>query len=343
MKQLVVTGPSEMSIHDTGVPELPAGHALCRVEYVGLCGVDLSLWKGYSTYIREGLRGYPFVLGHEWVGTCVDVAPDVSAELVGLNVAGHNFVVCGVCAACRSNRQENCTDRSEMGILGRYPGALSEYVAVPASVLTPIPDSMSLRTAALLEPSATALHALRRTGVTASDRVLVLGTGTVGLCVLLLAKALGAEVTVAGVDDEGLMFARQLGADQVCQTDAITPDRYTVVVEASGAPAAVSTIPDALAPGGRAALVGVPNSPVDSLMVSTLVMKNVRIEAIYSGIHEWEELVTLVERHDIDLGALVDGVYPLLEYAEAFAALASPGKKRPKTLIRVGAGVEFEQ
>lgn len=342
MKQLVVTGPAEMSMHDTVVPEILAGHALCRVEYVGLCGVDLSLWKGYSTYIQEGLRTYPFVLGHEWVGTCVDVAPDVTPELIGRNVAGHNFIVCGICTACRSNRQENCINRSEMGILGRYPGALSEFVVVPASVLTPIPATMSLRTAALLEPSATALHALRRTGVTASDHVLILGTGTVGLCTLLLARALGAEVTVAGIDDEGLAFARQLGADHTTRTDNITPDQHTVIVEASGAPAAVTLIPDALAPGGRVALVGVPNSPIDGLMVSTLVMKNVRIEAIYSGIHEWEELVTLIDRHHVDLGALIDAVYPFAQYADAFAALATPGKAQPKTLIRVGAGIDFE-
>jgi 2-desacetyl-2-hydroxyethyl bacteriochlorophyllide A dehydrogenase len=342
MKQLVVTGPSEMWMQDTGLPELAAGHALCRVEYVGLCGVDLSLWKGYSTYIQEGLSPYPFVLGHEWVGICIGVAPDVSDKLIGVNVAGHNFIVCGTCSACRSNRQENCVSRSEMGIHGRYPGALSEYVSVPASVLTPIPDAMSLRTAALLEPAATALHALRRTGVTASDRVLILGTGTVGLSVLLLAKALGAEATVAGIDEAGLEFARQLGADQTCHTDAIASDRYTVVVEASGAPAAVARIPDALAPGGRVALVGVPNNLVDGLMVSTLVMKNVRIDAIYSGIHEWEELVTLVERHHINLGALIDEVHPFLDYGAAFAALARPGKSRPKTLIRVGAGIDLE-
>lgn len=342
MKQLIATGPSTLRMDDVPTPEILPGHALCRVAYVGLCGVDLSLWKGYSTYIQQGLKAYPFVLGHEWSGTCVGVAADVDSHLVNRKVAGHNFIVCGICPPCRSNKQENCTNRSEMGVLGAYPGALSEYVVVPASVLTPLPESMSLRRAALLEPSATAMHALDRVGVSAPDRVLIVGSGTVGLCALLLTRALGATVTVAGVDQGSLSLARTLGADHVVSVAEIPADGFDVVIEASGAPNAVQQIPAAVAPGGRVALVGVPNSPVDALMVSSFVMKNVSIEAVYSGIHHWEALVSLVHRANIDLEALIGTVYPFNQFDVAFDSLSSPSKAEPKTLLRVGVDVDDE-
>lgn len=336
MTQAVVTGPGTVELQDAQLPTLRPGYALVRVLLVGLCGVDLSLMKGYSQYLTEGLKEHPFVLGHEWVGICIDVFDERDTELVGQRVVGHNFVVCGRCAACRSGRQENCSNRSEIGVLGEHQGALAEYLSVPVANLAVVPDAISAASAVLLEPASTAMHAVVRTRLRAAERVLVIGTGTLALCALLVSKALGAEVSVVGIDPGGLEFARSLGAHQALAAGQVPESSYDVVIEASGAPSALADAFRAVAGSGRIALVGVPNTTATDLPVAQLVMKNADVYAIYSGIHQWEALIRLVETKHIPLEVLVESTVALTDIRQGFEVLASTEKARPKVLIQVG-------
>lgn len=332
MKAIVFTGPDAVELQELEEPTLRPGHALCRVHMLGLCGVDLSLLHGYSTYIQKGLKQYPFTPGHEWSGVVLDVAPDVNPALVGRKVAGHNFAVCGVCSACRANRQEQCEDRSEIGVLGDLPGVGSEVVQVPANVLAPLPDDMSFVTGCLLEPASTALHAIASVESTPTDRMLVLGGGTLGLCVALLAKAFGIEPTVVDVAPANLTLARAVGARAVTP-DEVVEDQWDVIIEASGAAPAIQLMPKWIAPGGRVALVGVPNTAVDGLSIADLVIKNVALTGVLSGIHVWDQLIALVSSKHVNLAMLVDTVFPLREYKAAYRALGDRNKARPKILI----------
>lgn len=338
MRALSIDGPSTARIKTIAVPRVPAGHVRCRVSYVGLCGVDLTLYQGSSVYLQEGLKRYPFVIGHEWSGTVVEVGDGVSAGLIGVRVAGHNFITCGTCPFCRTDRQENCANRSEVGVLGDYPGAASDYFVVPASVLTPIPDELSMIAATLLEPASAAMHALARTNVREDDHVAVLGTGTLGLATALLAAALGATVTVAGVEEQGVRFARTLGVGEVVHPDDLADSGYSVVIEASGAASAIARVPDVVAPGGRIGLVGVAHHPVDNFPAAPLVIKNVRVEAVLSGIHQWDRLVHLVRHAHVDLESLVHKVIQLDDFECAFTELGRPGKSRPKILLDIAGG-----
>lgn len=336
MRALVFTAPEQFRISEVPIPAPLPGHCLVRVAYVGLCGTDLSLYKGTSVYFTQKLKSYPFLVGHEWSGTVVETGDGVHDFATGDRVAGHNFVTCDTCAECRAGRRLQCRNRSEIGVLGEHPGAASDYLCVPAKVLAPLPRSINLRSAALLEPASTSLHAVSRIAVREDDTVAVLGTGTLGLAAVQLARVTGARVDVIGVDDSGLRLARGLGADRTLGPEEAEDDAYSVVIEASGAESAIAQTPRLVAYGGRLALVGVPHGVVSNFASALLVLKNASVHGVLSGIEQWDRLIRLVARRAVDLEALIDTVLPLSEAGEALAALAEGRRTRPKVLLEIG-------
>lgn len=334
MQAIVLTGPHQAEIQSLPVPRVGAGNVLIRTAFVGLCGADASFYDGSSVYLHTGRKSYPFVFGHEWSGLVVQTADDVGSVKPGQRVSGHNFITCEACAYCRSGHRSHCDNRSEMGILGDYPGAASEYFQVPAKVLARLPDAVDSRMGALLEPATTALHAVTRIAVCDNDLVLVFGTGAMGLLVLQLAKSLGATVHVVGIDPAGLYLADELGADQTFRPDQVVRDRYSAAVEASGAMRATTQAASALRAGGRLALIGMPHGPVDGLDTSDLVMKDTSIQAVLSGIEYWDRLIGLVARGAIQLDPLLDQVLPFEQVDHAFRLQLTPNRPRPKLLLQ---------
>lgn len=337
MRAIVLTGPRQVEIQTLPVPRLRPGHVLVKTAYVGLCGADAAMYDGSSNYLHAGRKSYPFVFGHEWAGVVAQVATDVVNVLPGQRVVGHNFITCETCPSCRAGRDDECINRSEMGILGDYPGAASEYFEVPMRVLAGLPDTVDLRSAALLEPGSTALHAITRIGVRDDDLVAVFGTGALGLLVLQLGKFMGATVHVVGIDPAGLELARELGADKVLTPDQVAEDAYSAAVEASGAARATVQAAAALRNGGRLALVGLVHGTVDGFVTSDLIIKNARIEAVLSGIHQWDRLIGLAARGAIRLEPLLDQVLPFDEAEQAFRLQLTPSRTRPKLLLEFDA------
>jgi len=333
MASLVIVAPGRLELQQLPIPRLLPGHALIRMSIVGLCGADAALFDGSSVYLKEGLKSYPFIFGHEWSGRVEAVADDVFSLKPGQRVAGHNFITCEMCPACRSGHRLRCQSRSEMGVLGSYPGAASQYALVPAKVLAAIPDSLTDLEAALLEPASTAMHAIVRTGVHENDRVAVIGTGTLGLIATQLAAATGATVETIGIESNGRQLALTLGASRAISPADASADSYSVVIEASGSGAGISQAPRILAFGGRLALVGVPHHPVNGFPVAALVIKNAEVQAVLSGIDQWDRLIGAVDRGRAVLSPLIDAVFPYTDAEQAFQRLQQPGRDRPKVLI----------
>jgi len=335
MLAVMLVAPSRLEIATVPLPALIPGHVLIRTSFVGLCGADAAMFTGSSVYLRDGLKRYPFVPGHEWSGVVADAADNVAGLSPGQRVAGHNFITCGNCSFCRAGRRTQCINRSEMGILGTYPGAASEYFAVPAEVLCPLPDEVPDRTAALLEPGSTALHATDRVGVREDDLVAVFGTGALGLLALQICKVRGARVHAIGVDPAGLHLADELGADEVLRPEDAPSDEYSVVIEASGATRAIARAGHVLAYGGRLALVGIAHTPVDQFPAAQLVIKNANVQAVLSGIEHWDRLIGLVARRAVRLDPLLDQIFPLTDAKQAFMALLTPNRARPKIMLAI--------
>lgn len=337
MKAIMLTAPHTVSIAEVDPPEPGPGEVLVRVGLLGLCGTDLGFFDGSSNYLRDGLKSYPFVLGHEWIGTVTGLGPGVGADWTGQRVSGHNFRACGRCASCRAGRIRYCPDRSEIGVLGPRPGAGAQLLTVPVDTLTRIPDSLTDAAGALLEPTAAAVHAVHRLAVGPRDRVAVLGAGTLGLASAQVARALGADTAVFDPQPAARALAAELGLPANAVPARSDEEAYDAVVEASGNEAAVRAAVRLVAPGGRIAQLGTPHHAVDGFAAATLVIRDVTLHGVLSGVGHWDRLVAFVESGAVDLDALVDRIFPLDDPDAAFAHLAARDRSRPKVMVRVGA------
>src|SRR5579864_899114 len=176
MKIAVLTGIRTLEIRDVPEPELSDAHSvLLRVAAVGVCGSDVH----YYTTGRIGSQAvtYPERIGHECAGTVTAVGSMVAGLEAGQRVAIDPLISCGRCDQCRSGRPHTCREQSFLGCPGQAPGALAEYLTIPARCCYPIPDSMSWAEAALVEPLSIGLHAQRLAGVQRGARIAVLGCG----------------------------------------------------------------------------------------------------------------------------------------------------------------------
>lgn len=331
MDALQITAPETLLQTRLPVPEIKDGEILVRTAFVGICGTDVHLLQGHSFYYDHGYLKYPFVFGHEYTGVVV-AARGVDGISEGDRVVGHCMVECHVCDNCRKGRRHLCRNLKEVGL--RYiPGAAAEFVAVPGYAVTRVPDNLSLRAATLVEPSVTAYHAIERANVRTDDVVAIIGTGTLGLLALLMAKLTAERVDVIGVEESELAFATTLGADRVRRPDEVGNNEYSVVIEASGAASSTGLTARILDLGGRCSLIGVVNEPARDFTPSLVTLKDHTIHGILHGLDYYLQTVNLFASRRVDPTQLIAQVGPIGEAPAMFQKMVSPKRTRPKYVI----------
>jgi threonine dehydrogenase-like Zn-dependent dehydrogenase len=211
MKAFVVTGAHEGGVQEVPDPVAGEGEVIVDIHRVGVCGTDVEFWTGEMAYLHQGHARYPIRLGHEWCGVVSAAGAGVDATWLGRRVTGDTMIGCGLCYRCRSGRHHVCEDRFELGVRGGFPGALAEQLAVPATALFALPDGVDDAAGAMIEPGGNALRSVWGAALSAGDRLLVLGTGTMGLLAAEFARADGVEVHLMGRSPQSIEFARTLG------------------------------------------------------------------------------------------------------------------------------------
>ncbi len=282
MRAFVVTGPGAGGVEEVDPPEPGPGEVVVDVERVGVCGTDVELFSGEMAYLHQGHAGYPLRIGHEWCGVVSAVGDGVDPAWQGARVTGDTMLGCGECDRCRRGRTHVCDNRYEIGIRGGWPGALAERLAVPASALHRLPDTVDATTGAMVEPGGNALRAVQAAQLSSSARLLVWGPGTIGLLAAQFAIAQGVEVHVVGVSDDSLTLARALGVDGAWAPDRIPQLPYDAVIDATYDSSVPAAAVDCVDPGGRVVYIGLSPqpSPIDS---RDLVFKDVTAVGILSG------------------------------------------------------------
>ncbi len=189
---------------------------------------------------------------------------------------------CGVCRRCLQGNQHVCEFRAEVGIRGGFAGALAEQLAMPASALYALPDSVDDALGALVEPGGNALRAVWGANLATGDRLLVLGPGTIGLLVGLIARSLGVEVHLMGRSQRSLDFAATLGFSGVWTEDELPELPWDAVIDASNAPSLPAKALELVEPAKRVVYVGLAGSRslVDS---RALALKDVTAVGILSA------------------------------------------------------------
>jgi threonine dehydrogenase-like Zn-dependent dehydrogenase len=282
MRAFVITEPGRSAVVEVEPPRAAPGGVVVEIARVGLCGTDAEFFSGEMAYLGQGHARYPIRIGHEWCGTVADVGAGVDPSWLGRRVTGDTMIGCGTCLRCLDGRQHVCAERREIGIRGGSPGALAEQLALPVSALHALPDSVDDVAGALVEPGGNALRAVDAAVLRPGDRLLVLGAGTIGLLVALLARALGAEIHLVGRSTRSLDFAAGLGFDHASTIDAIPQLAWDAVVDASNDPLLPAQALDLVEPGKRIVYIGLAGtpSPIDT---RALVLKDVTAVGVLSG------------------------------------------------------------
>lgn len=344
MQALEVTGPKQFHLADVPRPEPGDDEVVVAVEAVGICGTDVEIIDGGMAYFVAGLAHYPIVIGHEWTGRVARVGRGVSDLAAGERVVGEVSIGCMKCATCRSGAYHRCPQRTETGVLNRS-GGMADEIVLPRWAIHRVPSSVDVRSAALVEPTAVALNAVRLADVTGASRVVVVGDGPIGLLLLQVARAKGAQsALVVGADDARLALAKTLGATAVIDSrtgpvaDAVRlhyPELADVVLEASGSAAGVESALAIAAPGARVILQGLTGKPPEKpLNLDNIVIGDLTIRGALGSPGVWPEAIALIESGKVNPAALVTHDVPMAAFADALAAVRS--RAAVKAVVRPG-------
>ena len=343
MRTVKLVGPRTMRAFRGPVPRAGAGEVVVRIRAVGICGSD-------QHYFLDGQIGgivaiEPLVLGHEFAGEISEVGSGVAGLTVGLRVAVDPAIPCGVCEFCLEGNQNCCPS---VRFCGTPPtdGALQEYIAWPANLVHPLPDSVSDEAGALLEPLGVAIQAVDLGRIRLADRVAVLGAGPIGLLIARLARASGAVDVIVSEPNQ----VRRLAAASFAATATIDPGaedpvaaikRLTggrgvdVAFEAAGVLETPQQAVDALKPAGTVVVVGI--CPDDQIPIKSTAArrKGVTIKLCRRMKHVYPRAIRLVERGVIDFQPLVTHRFGLDETAAAFTAICAVETSVIKAIVRV--------
>jgi threonine dehydrogenase-like Zn-dependent dehydrogenase len=338
MKAAVYHGPGDIRIESVADPDEPhGGEVIIEVTRGAICGTDSSEWAHGPLLARP-----PVVLGHEFVGRVVAVGIAADGLSIGDRVVSGAGVSCGACEWCRAGRTNLCAEYRTLGL--HIDGGLAEYVRSPGFVCRRVPDQVSDDAAALAQPLAVALHAVRRSGLEPGQACAVIGVGGIGAFIVAAAVARGASPLIAlDVDDTRLETARRLGASVSenvrgrSLSEAILDDTggagAHVVIEASGAPGSPAAALAAARRGGRVLIVGLQSEPCEIDLFSFTVRE---VDLVTTLAHvcdvDLPDALTLLTSTDL-ADAVIDRVIPLADLVDDGIRPLAEGTARGKIVV----------
>ena len=341
MKAVVIRSPHRAFLADEATPRAAEGQVLVRVAAAGICMSDVEVWRGTrpEPYVR-----YPVIPGHEWCGTVEELGPSAAGLRVGDRVAveGHNY--CGKCPWCRNGETNLCETYNEHGFT--LPGGFAEYVVARADLAHAFSDMLPFEAAALTEPYACVVHAIRRAAVKAGDTVAVLGSGTLSLLAAAGLGLAGVERTVIVTRSRtNERIARQVGATDYLTTDEdpvarlrdLTGGRGAdVVLEAVGHESAVPLAFDLARRGGTVALMGIAGGGKQPrLEADVFALKDLRVHGVFAYTsRDYVDALRLLESGRVEVAPLVTHRFPLPDFEKAFDLLATRREPVVKVLLR---------
>lgn len=263
MDVVVCSRPGSLVVEQRPIPVPGPGEVLVRVRRVGVCGTDMHIFRGVQPYLT-----YPRVMGHEFSGEVVE-SQEGSALKPGDPVYVVPYISCGVCGACRKGRTNCCTSISVLGV--HRDGGLAQYISVPEKFVFSA-RGITLEEAAMIEFLAIGAHAVRRADIKPGQRVVVSGSGPIGIACALFSKIRGGLVTVIDSRPERLAFCRDklgipnvlaLSDDLPAKLAALTEgELFDIVFDATGNPQAMENGFRYVAHGGTYVLVSVVSADI---------------------------------------------------------------------------------
>lgn len=316
----------EVAVETRPLPSLAPGDVLIEVSHCGICGSDIH-------FVLDGWGNPGSIGGHEQTGTIVAVSPEVTGWSVGDPVVVGPSPKCGTCEYCVARRPSLCLGRGDVGG-DDYQGAFAGYQRVPAASLYALPAGVTLRTAALAEPLAVALHGITNSAIRAGQRAIVLGAGPIGLLTIAGLRAMGVDdITVSEPGERRLRRALDVGATRGVTPADLTeppmpydvhPDAYDVAFECSGRADAQEMALAQVKRAGRLVLVGAgikkPQWDANRILLNELTVTGANCYD-FDGFDKALALLAradfpvdlLIEPEDVPLAGMLDAMHGLKE------------------------------
>ena len=337
MRAFYITEPGQSGIQELQQPKPAAGELLLRTRFIGLCGTDLSTFRG-----KNPLVSYPRIPGHEIAATIVESGPEVPAEFeAGADVTVYPNTSCGTCASCRRGRTNACKFNQTLGV--QRDGAMKGYFVAPWQKVFRAAH-LSLQQLTLVEPLAVGFHAAERGRVSKGDVVAVLGCGMVGLGVLASAVSKGATAVAVDLDDSKLSLAKRVGAQHVINskkqsvheallalTDGLGPD---VFVEAVGVPDTYRLAVEEVAHTGRVVYIGWAKEPV-SYETKLFVHKELDILGSRNSLAEFPAVIAMLSEGKFPVAETISTTVPLEGASDALQRWSAAPEAFTKILVEL--------
>ncbi len=339
MKQAVMTSPGHIEFRDVDKPTPGDGEVLMQTKRIGVCGSDIHVWHGLHPYTP-----FPVVQGHEVGGVVAAVGKNVTKVKVGDKITFMPQVTCGECYPCRHGMYHICENLKVMGF--QTGGAAQEYFLLPEWNVLKLPDSMNLDQAAMVEPIAVTVHALRRGGGAEGKNVIVLGAGPIGNLTAQVAKASGAKaVMITDVSAYKLDKARDVGIDYAVNTDtekladaiqrAFGPDKADLILECVGIEPTMTDAVNNARKGSTIVVVGVfgKKPQVDLGLVQDRELS--LVGTLMYRQEDYERAIELAANGKLTLDAMITHRFAFADYLAAYHAIEQSKGEYLKVMIEL--------
>lgn len=342
----VLTSLQTIEIQDRPMPKISESEVLVKIEYCGVCGSDVHFFEDGCIGARQVV--YPQVLGHEASGEIVTVGKNVKHLQPGAKVVIEPGIPCGHCEFCREGRYNLCPDLVFVSC-PPHDGLMSKYVAMPASMVYPLPEGVTTLEGSLMEPLAVGVYAARRGEVGPNQTVVILGAGCIGLCTLLACKQRGASrIIICDLFQNRLDRAKELGADELinaseCDSvqrilDLTGGQGAHVVFETAGNRHTAAQTTELVRRGGQIVMVGNIIGDV-AFNFRNLALKEADVKTIWRYRNVFPETADMIATGSIQreaLGSIVDGLFEFEDTQKAFMTAMTDKLNVVKAVVHIG-------
>ncbi|MFX0207250.1 MAG: zinc-dependent alcohol dehydrogenase family protein [Candidatus Hodarchaeota archaeon] len=318
MKAAIFEQPGIVNVCERKIPKLGDYDLLVKIYFCGVCGTDLHIYEGQVPFVK-----YPIIGGHEFSGKITNIGPKVKEFSIGDKIAVNPNLSCkdkglgedDYCYYCKKNRPHFCTNWHALGVTQN--GGFAEYVVCPSTSAVKVPKEISLKNALFMEPIACCIHGLNRLNIQATDTILVLGAGPIGLLMVSLIKSLyRSKVIVSEPNSSRRILASNLGADIVIDPsenslteivyDETEKQGVDISIEAVGSSRTAKDAIELLNRGGKSLIFGVsPPEETVQIKLFELYNKEISLFGSFTNPHENHEALELLSNNIIDPSKII--------------------------------------